>query len=461
MLSNQRNNLTREKLSGSTHISSFLVCVFLILAAFSTPTGATAASAAANSAAMSTTTSTTAANATLSATPISASTAAAVPVKVQITRYEESRVVPAQEITFLANQEPRIVNNRVLVPLRVISERLGYSVNYDSITKIISIKYASSGTEIILMIDSTQALINGRNIALDTPPDVKNGVTFVPLRIVAECFDVEVHWDAEQRTVTLKDFTLSHPDFVFDKYNSNLFLRNPITNRKGEFLAKLDIDADLLTMKVFTTKNNNQLIRFTNWHGEPHIFVDTYDVYIAEGTVIAQGHFGTGNLSSDRVICANDSIVVMADNRQAVVYDDATQEPVAAYDLIAIFGVDSGLADLPSDVLDDSEKLAATIYDVIGYGDNYLLVRSGSMRIALAHLGTQEVVWLFEEFYDDEMQAVVHSNPHAMWGVANGDFLYFIEEKDGKLFFEAKGEINPMTGESIDKKFSYLLPSES
>ena len=368
---------------------------------------------------------------------------------VQITYYDEGSFLPMHTIDFSADQEPRLVNGRVLVPLRIISQQLGYVVNYDSVTKSITIDGHSQDLSIQLTVGSKQAIVNGRAVTTDVAPDVKNGVTFVPLPFVSECFDLEVDWNASQRMVTLKRYMLSHPDYLFDMRDSKLYSRDLTGNQKHILLTTLNFKANDPYISVVTTGQNNHLIQITHRHGGAHMFVDTYDVYVADGKVVAQGHFGTSVKSSAQVVSADGKAVVIADNKQAIVYDDATLKPVATYDFTALFGFDPSF----DDTVDDKE--AGTFYQVVGYGNNYLIVRSGfSVRTALVYLDTKEVVWFEKIFYDAETQIMIAANQERF----HGDFLYFIEERDGNLIF---GSILASYGENYKAEYSYPLKRSS
>ena len=90
-----RLNQLRNIMFKKTRITTLFVCLLLTMNLIITPTGVTAASTS--------------------------------PIKVQITYYDEWKILSTREISFPADQEPRIVNGRTLIPLRTISEQLGYT----------------------------------------------------------------------------------------------------------------------------------------------------------------------------------------------------------------------------------------------------------------------------------------------------------------------------------------------
>jgi hypothetical protein len=89
--------------------------------------------------------------------------------------------------------KPYIKNNRCMVPLRFISEQLSIKVIYEPETKLIHLQ--SSKIAIGMYIGYEIILINGKTAHLDTPPELKNNRTIVPLRFFSETFGATVSWD--------------------------------------------------------------------------------------------------------------------------------------------------------------------------------------------------------------------------------------------------------------------------
>lgn len=104
-----------------------------------------------------------------------------------------------------SNREPEgrpyIENGRTMVPIRIISERLGADVDWDEVRREVHILRA--GHEIVLPIDQNFVYIDGTEHPLHTPACIKNGKTMVPLRFISEFFDQSVTWDSQTRTVSI------------------------------------------------------------------------------------------------------------------------------------------------------------------------------------------------------------------------------------------------------------------
>lgn len=96
---------------------------------------------------------------------------------------------------------PMIINDRTMVPLRAIFEALGAEVDWNGDTRTITGK--KGDTTITMQIDNLTMTKNGVESALDTPPQIVNDRTLVPVRAIAESFDCKVDWDGATRTVTI------------------------------------------------------------------------------------------------------------------------------------------------------------------------------------------------------------------------------------------------------------------
>ncbi len=94
---------------------------------------------------------------------------------------------------------PFLLNNRTLVPVRVIAERLGADVGWVESQKKVTI--VCDQASLVLYIDSPEAWVNGRKVILDTVPIVRNGRTMVPIRFISERLGAQVRWDEPNRRV--------------------------------------------------------------------------------------------------------------------------------------------------------------------------------------------------------------------------------------------------------------------
>ncbi|MTI65276.1 MAG: copper amine oxidase [Firmicutes bacterium] len=104
--------------------------------------------------------------------------------------------------------EPKIVNNRTLVPIRRIFELLKIKIKWVKETKtVIGFK---ENTKITLKINDEIANINNKKVKLESPPIIFKGRTLVPIRFIAESTGVIVEWDSNTRTVNLLDKSINN-----------------------------------------------------------------------------------------------------------------------------------------------------------------------------------------------------------------------------------------------------------
>jgi len=96
---------------------------------------------------------------------------------------------------------PYIKEGKTFVPLRVISEALGAKVEWLPDVKGIVIEFM--GKKIEMQVGSKRAVVNGKVVDLDTPPEITNGVTFVPIRFVADMLGAEVKWLEETKEIII------------------------------------------------------------------------------------------------------------------------------------------------------------------------------------------------------------------------------------------------------------------
>ncbi|WP_020617668.1 stalk domain-containing protein [Paenibacillus daejeonensis] len=93
-------------------------------------------------------------------------------------------------------------NGTTFVPMRPIFEALQATVSWEQQTQ--TIFATKGGTAISLKIGAKQATINGKAQQLDTPPQLIQGATMVPLRFIGEALGAEVAWESATRTIRIR-----------------------------------------------------------------------------------------------------------------------------------------------------------------------------------------------------------------------------------------------------------------
>ena len=91
-------------------------------------------------------------------------------------------------------------NNTNLVPLRTISEELGADVNYDNMSKKITVIYKDSIVGAVL--GSKHASVNGHKTELQVEPQIIKGTTYVPIRFIGEALGGLVDYQKGRLKIT-------------------------------------------------------------------------------------------------------------------------------------------------------------------------------------------------------------------------------------------------------------------
>ncbi|RJQ10776.1 MAG: AMIN domain-containing protein [Bacillota bacterium] len=115
-------------------------------------------------------------------------------------------VAAAGDITLVINGRvapsdvpPILVDGRVLVPIRIISQNLGAEVEWIQATSAVVVR--SGGATVVVRVGLTQATVNGQTVFLDVPARVESGRTMVPIRFISQALGAAVDWRQATREV--------------------------------------------------------------------------------------------------------------------------------------------------------------------------------------------------------------------------------------------------------------------
>ena len=96
---------------------------------------------------------------------------------------------------------PYIDNGSTLIPLRGLVEEMGAEIGWDGDTQTITI--SKGVTKITLQIGSKAVRVDGKTQQLPVAPVITESRTFIPVRFVSEVLGYEVGWDGATQTVTI------------------------------------------------------------------------------------------------------------------------------------------------------------------------------------------------------------------------------------------------------------------
>jgi|GEM_PF-3979901 len=147
---------------------------------------------------------------------------------------------------------PVIIDGTTMLPFRGVFEALGATVSWDPTTKMIT--GTKGNTTIKLGIGYYNALVNGRTVDLSVSPRIINNVTMVPVRFVSESLGYDVNYDSNTKIIYItSNIEVSRgtwTDNVFTNEFSDLKFTLPDGWDKAtdeEMAAIADVDIDELT----------------------------------------------------------------------------------------------------------------------------------------------------------------------------------------------------------------------
>ena len=97
---------------------------------------------------------------------------------------------------------PVIENGSMLVPMRFLFEQMGADVEWNQETQTATATLDNKA--VTFSIDNVNARINNKPAKMDVPARLVNGKTMVPLRFLSENMGYDVDWDADSRTAIVR-----------------------------------------------------------------------------------------------------------------------------------------------------------------------------------------------------------------------------------------------------------------
>ncbi len=144
--------------------------------------------------------------------------------------------------------KPEVVNSTVFVPFRAVSDALGAQLAVTPDWKTIT--FAKGSRKVTVTIGSKTAVVNGKNVALTVAPYATKGRTMVPTRFVSEQLGESVEWDSLSRFVwighknvpTLEEATEAKDIKPFLHYFKGIHADSILNNhRKAETYATVRV----------------------------------------------------------------------------------------------------------------------------------------------------------------------------------------------------------------------------
>ncbi len=196
--------------------------------------------------------------------------------------------------------KPVILDNRTLVPIRAIIEAFGGNVSWNEKSSTVSL--IMNKDKIELIIDSKTAYLNKKAHILDVAPKVINDRTMLPIRFIAESFNLGVAWHDETKTVWIIKNSFEEYEYErlmkeLPQYNGSPYVE--INNNKPYFenyeliegafeyysnldeLGRCDVVMASINKELMPTEKRGNIssVKPTGWINKPYDFVDGRYIY--------------------------------------------------------------------------------------------------------------------------------------------------------------------------------------
>ncbi|MEW9700564.1 stalk domain-containing protein [Paenibacillus sp. SI8] len=111
--------------------------------------------------------------------------------------------------------QPFLDNNHATqVPIRFVTEKLGYALNWQKDGDQIKVTLNNEQHTITLISGQKKVLIDNKSVEMDTHAEYQDGRVYVPLRFLSEAADIPVQWDDSSKLAILsKDGNYHSPDY--------------------------------------------------------------------------------------------------------------------------------------------------------------------------------------------------------------------------------------------------------
>lgn len=134
----------------------------------------------------------------------------ALPKGVDASSYSAKIYLDGNELNLSSDVKVENISGTVMVPIRVISENLGYAVKWSKATQTVTVNDSEITVEMV--IGSKYAKINGQSTEMNKAPLLRGGTTMVPIRFISEQMGLNVKWDNKEKAVYLITPPTSNPN---------------------------------------------------------------------------------------------------------------------------------------------------------------------------------------------------------------------------------------------------------
>ena len=119
--------------------------------------------------------------------------------------------VNGEDLTFEDPEAlPKIINDRTMLSARAFYEKIGAKVDWNGKDKSVTVTKGSD--KIVLTIGADKALVNDKEVVLDSPATIIGEKTYIPVRFVSEAFGYKVKYDANEGMPIVDIFNITEKE---------------------------------------------------------------------------------------------------------------------------------------------------------------------------------------------------------------------------------------------------------
>lgn len=113
----------------------------------------------------------------------------------------DSNLAYVDGVLQVLDASPTSIDGVTMVPLRFVADYLGATTAYDTVTASVTVKLGTK--EIVLWVDSAMAKVNGAFVSMNAETANINNRLMIPVRFVSQNLGAQVSWDGTTRLITI------------------------------------------------------------------------------------------------------------------------------------------------------------------------------------------------------------------------------------------------------------------
>lgn len=189
---------------------------------------------------------------------LSAMLAASIVATANANAYQISVYVNGKTVMF-PDSGPRMMGQRVMVPLRGVFEDMGADVDWNSARR--EVRASLAGKDVVCYVGDKAAMVNGTQMVLDQAPMQWNNRVYVPLRFIGESLGADVRWEPTMEAVYIN--TTDSANIGNNNTNNNNNNNNNNTNAGTPLTIEQSTIIPLLLNNELNSKTAQKGDRFT------------------------------------------------------------------------------------------------------------------------------------------------------------------------------------------------------